>query len=276
MVAPGDAASDSNTGSTDGQTSLTSTDGGTSPTTAGTEGTQGGETMTTAATGTTTDSETTAATDGEDTTAGTGEPMPANCDDFDGTIAYINFDGANLRGGAIDNAPAGVTGNASLAGDWPPYGAGDAEMVFDLLVPHWAQYDICVTAQPPAAPDYEMIVVQSEPYDGNDNILSLIGPDCGNTTSNNVEVLFLSDALNLPEITKAIAISKHLAHRFGLDSVEDNGDLMNQFVANTLNGASFADACNPLGTVATCGGGLTCPQGQQNAHEILTSILGSP
>jgi len=232
--------------------------------------------MTTAATGTTTDSATTDATDGEDTTAGTGGPMPGNCADFDGTIAYINFDGATLRGGAIDNAPAGVTGNAVLAGEWPPYAAGDAEMVFELVLPHWAPYDICLTTQPPTAPDYEMIVVQSEPYDGNDNILSLIGPDCGNTTSNNVEVLFLSDGLNLPEITKAIAISKHLAHRFGLDSVEANGDLMNQFVANTLNGASFEDVCHPLSNVATCAGGLTCPQGLQSAHEILMAVLDNP
>ena len=278
MVAPSDteSATATDTGSTGGRTSLTSTDGGSSPTS---EDTGGVVTMTTA----TTDASTTAgdatATTNDSTdgvTTGTGDPPPGDCNDFDGTIAYINFDGASLRGGAVDNAPAGVTENAALAGDWAPYGADDAEMVFALMQPHWAPFDICLTMQPPQTPDYEMVVVQSEPYDDNDNILSLIGPDCENTASNNVNVLFLSDGLNLPEITKAIAISKHLAHLFGLDDVGDDGDLMNQFVAMTLNGASFTNTCHPLIGAATCAGGVDCAQGQQDAHEMLSTVLGVP
>ena len=273
-----DSSAGAETSETGDRTSLTSTDGGSNPTTTGVTDPSATTSDEGSDTSDTNDTNSTSATtsDTNDTTSDTGEPPLGNCRGFDGTIAYVNFGGASLELGAVDNAPAKITSDATLAGDWPPYAEDDAAMVFELMQPHWAPFDICLTMEEPDALDYEMIVVQSEAYQGNDNILSLTGPDCGNTANNNVTVLFLASGLNLPAITKAIAISKQLAHLFGLDAVDDDGDLMNQFVAMTLNGASFTDSCIPLIVGATCAGGVSCNEGSQDASEMLTDVLGIP
>jgi hypothetical protein len=245
-------------------------------------GSSGGS-MTSGPPGTTTTSPTATTTVGGDTTEGTdtmaGDSTgttggQAGCAGFGGAVAYINFDGADLEIGVVDNAPNGITNNDVLVGSWPAYGDPDAEAVFDTMLAHWASFDICLTMEPPQVADYDMIVVQSVAYMGNDNVVSLGAADCSNTTINNVDVLFLSTNNNLPTITKAIAVSKALAQRFGLDSVMADEDIMNQFIANTLNGASFTNMCLPLGTASTCGGGGPCPAGTQNAFAMLTDIFG--
>jgi len=284
MVAPQgtDAETTAGTGEAGSVTVSSSGGGSSSTTTADTDADADGTAGTATAASTTTDDATDDATDGttDDTTDdgsdSTGVPQPLNCAGFPGTIAYINFDGATLTSGAVDNAPAGITSEPVLAGEWPPYEEGDAEMIFALMQPHWEAFNICLALEPPDRLDYEMIVVQSQAYDDNDNILALTGPDCGNTSNNNVSVLFLATGLGLPEITKAIAISKHLAIQFGLDSVDDDSDLMNEFIGATLNGATFSNTCLPLVMGATCAGGLSCPGGQQNASEMLNELLGGP
>ena len=190
-------------------------------------------------------------------------------------VAYINFGGAELELGAIDNAPENITDEPVLAGVWPPYAEGDEAEVFETVLEHWAGYDICLTMDPGDATDYEMVVVQSVAYMNNDNVLSLNQPDCSNVASNNVEVLFLAEGLNLPTITKAIAISHHLARMFGLDAVNAAGDLMNQFVGSTQNGASFTDECHPFGNAASCAATPSCADDEQNSAEVLASVIGT-
>ncbi len=223
-----------------------------------------------------TTSETDPATAGTTETAGsTGEE--ADCDDFLGSIIYVNIDGATLTKGLADNAPSDITVNETHLGTWGPYSNADIDQVMAVVREHWAPYDVCLTTKRPTALDYSMLVFQSATHNNDPNFPGTSAPpDCSNEEGNNVEVAIASDEANLPVTSKAIIVSKFIARGFfGLESVADaNADLMNTPIANTLNGATFTDVCHDKFAASTCATGPTCAVDQQKAHSYLLDVIG--
>ena len=52
------------------------------------------------------------------------------------------------------------------------------------------------------------------------------------------------------------------------------GDLMNQFLANTQNGAEFTDECLPHAPLHACAPTPGCPPAHQNSAATLNAMLG--
>lgn len=221
--------------------------------------------------------ETTAGVDSSGSSTGSEEstdtgPQPA-CAGFAGRVVYVNMSGAELTMGVVDNAPANITSEDSMVGVWPGYTTADADDVYALVEAHWAPYDVCLTREPPASLDYTMIVVSSETFQ-DPNFVGFGVVDCGDAVQNSVNVVVLSEEAGIATTTKAIAISKHLAHTFGLNSVMNApDDLMNQFVGMTLNGATFTSDCHPIVT-QTCDASVDCGPGEQQSGPYLEIVLG--
>jgi hypothetical protein len=276
---PGDPASDGGaTASTD--TGAASTDDA-SADAASTDGTPTGSDPTTDPTEASADTSTAGASSSggadtsttADSSSDTG-PLPG-CGDFDGRVVYVNMSGADLSMGIIDNAPAGITSNAQLVGTWPGYTTDDADELFALVEGHFAPFHVCLTRDVPLVPDYSMIVVSSEAFEGNPNVIGFDIIDCGDTAPNSVTIIFLSEKAGLATATKAVGLSKHVAHMFGLDSVADApDDLMNQFVALTLNGAGFTETCYAKVTGAMCDSAVGCAAGEQQSGPYLEALFG--
>lgn len=199
----------------------------------------------------------------------TDKPMPACGPDW--PFLFLMFDGIELTGSGIgiDNAPEGIVGDAALIGIHGPYTEPDREAVLDLVRGHFAPAGICVTDTRPPTPDFDMIVVTSDTL-GAPNSLGFVNLDCGDAELNNVNVVFLSDQVNLGVAVRAIAISKFAGSLYGLEEVDANQDIMNRFVGMTSNGATFTEECVPLAEGAVCQPDAACPQGQQSALTRLT------
>jgi len=269
-------------GGDDGSTGAsTGTDAGTttaSTTSSTTGATSTSSTTTTAGSATETSTATTSGAVDESSsgsTAGTDTGIQPGCGGFDGRVVYVNMDGADLEMGLVDNAPANTTSNASLVGTWPGYTTGDADQVYEAVLEHWAPFDVCLTRELPAVPDYTMIVVSSATYQANPNFIGFANIDCSDSVPNSVNIVVLAEEANLPVATKAIGLSKHIAHTFGLESVASaTDDIMNQFVGTTLNGATFTDTCYVSTMTANCDSAVACAVDEQQSGPYLENLLG--
>ena len=203
------------------------------------------------------------------------------CDDPSVQHVYLDFDGATIVMGVVDNGPAYLSSEASLVGDWDPYADDDVDAIVGFVQGHFAPYRICITTEVPTILDYTVVVVTTEAAAGSEMVVTFIHPyDCGNMNLNDLEAVFLHPSLNLPPITKAIAISSALGHRLGLDPVDEPADLMNRFVGNTNNGATFTPDCLPYagaGASLYCQGmnGPACLATEQSSDGYLLSVLGA-
>jgi len=217
---------------------------------------------------------TSGATDTADSSTGDTGPLPA-CGDFDGRVVYVNMAGADLTMGIVDNAPSAITGNEQLVGTWPGYTSADADELFALVEGHFAPYHVCLTRDEPQVPDYSMIVVSSETHQ-NPNFIGFGIIDCEDAELNSVNIVVLSEEAGLATTTKAVGLSKHIGHMFGLDGVVDApDDLMNQFVGTTLNGATFTETCYAKIAGANCESAVECEAGEQQSGPYLESIFGA-
>lgn len=281
---PSDSATEGDvigsTGGSETQTSLDETTGGddTVVTDTLTDPTADPTTVTNADTTTAADETTTATTTDDapdDSTSTTDTGTQPGCADFDGRVIYFDMDGAVLTYGLVDNGPANIVNDDFLAIEWPGYSTDDADEVYALVEEHWAPFHVCVTRDPPQVPDYTLIVVSSETFQGNPNFIGNSHQDCSDATSNSVNVVVLSEEAGIAPTAKAIGISKFAAKMFGLESVDAVEDIMNTSVGSTLNAATFTDECLTKTGAFVCESAVDCAMGEQQSGPYLESIFGA-
>ena len=195
-----------------------------------------------------------------------------------GTI-FVNFDGAQLSAG-YDDSRANVTQISNLAGSFAPYGAGSKrDAVMQALQTDWAAYDVFITDQRPGSGEYTMNMIgPTNPFGG--GVLGIAPLDCNDAqTHNNITFAFHSANDQFPATVQATTVSQEVAHSYGLEHVDEPGDIMNPY--NAGGDAAFIDACIPIvtnGQGIACGSqhAVNCSGGTaQNAHLELLDLFGA-
>lgn len=218
-----------------------------------------------------------------------GDPIPVPADAFmerdpndplfvkQGVI-FINFDGAQLSSGA-DNSKTNTTQIGQLAGNFAAYGNGaKREAVMQASRENFAAYNIIVTENRPASGDYVMNMTgPTNPFGG--GVLGIAPLDCNDAqTHNNITYAFHSINDNFSAAVTATTIGQEVAHSFGLEHVNEPGDIMNPY--NAGGNASFRDECIPVApgqNGIVCGNQHAAQCGsttQQNSHRELLALFG--
>ena len=194
-------------------------------------------------------------------------------------IIFVNFDGAMLTMGS-DDAKNNVTQIGELAGTFAPYGVGDKRTaVMQATRNDWAAYNMDVVDTRPASGEYTMNMTgPTNPFGG--GVLGIAPLDCNDAqTHSNITYAFHSANDNFSAAIQATTVSQEVAHSYGLEHVDEPGDIMNPF--NAGGDASFIDSCIPI---VTNGQGIACVQQHaahcsggtaQNAHLELLDLFGA-
>lgn len=191
-----------------------------------------------------------------------------------GTI-FVNFDGAQLSAGS-DNSINNVTQIQALVGSFAPYGQGaKREAVMQAVRADWAAFSVAITDQRPASGNYTMNMTgPTNPY-GN-GVLGIAPLDCNDEqTHNNITYAFHSDNDGFSATVTATTIGQEVAHSYGLEHVDDPGDIMNPL--NAGGDASFTDRCVQVVNGGSCGSQHAAQCGSpsaQNSYQELMSLFG--
>jgi hypothetical protein len=196
-----------------------------------------------------------------------------------GTI-FVNFDGENLSSG-FDNSQTNSTSIGNLAGPFAAYGEPQGgtkrEAVLAAVRTDWEAYNVIITDSRPASGDYTMNMTgPTNPFGG--GVLGIAPLDCFDSqTHNNITFAFHSANDGFSAATTATTIGQEVAHSYGLEHVDEPGDIMNPF--NAQGDPAFRDACIQIVQ------SLSCPQqhaahcggdgAQQNAHQELLELFGA-
>lgn len=194
-------------------------------------------------------------------------------------VVFVNFDGAQLSPGS-DDAINNITQITNLAGSFAPYGEGaKREAVMQALFTDWSAYDVFITDSRPASGPYTMNMTgPTNPFGG--GVLGIAPLDCFDSqTHSNITYAFHSANDQFSAAVQATTVSQEVAHSYGLEHVDEPGDIMNPY--NAGGDASFIDACIPIVTggqpivcgqqhAAFCEGGTA-----QNAHLELLDLFGA-
>jgi MYXO-CTERM domain-containing protein len=200
-----------------------------------------------------------------------GEPQLAK----QGTI-FVNFDGENLSSG-YDDSHTNTTQLGNLAGPFAAYGEGTKrEAVMEAVRADWAAYNVIITSSRPASGDYTMNMTgPTNPFGG--GVLGIAPVDCSDAqTHNNITFAFHSVNDQFSAATTATTIGQEVAHSYGLEHVNEPGDIMNPY--NAQGDPAFIDRCIdivdsiycPDQHQASCGSAY-----QQNAHLELLELFGT-
>lgn len=188
---------------------------------------------------------------------------------------FVNFDGATLTGG-FDDSRNDITQIDQLVGSFAAYGAGDKRAaVMQAVRADWAPFDVIVTDTRPGSGDYTMNMTgPTNPFGG--GVLGIAPVDCGDAqTHNNITYAFHSAGDQFSAAVQATTIGQEVAHSYGLEHVDEPGDIMNPY--NAGGDASFIDQCIPIVQ------NLYCPaqhqaecgtQSQQNSYRELLTLFG--
>lgn len=194
-------------------------------------------------------------------------------------IIFVNFDGAQLTAGS-DDSRQNRTQIGELAGTFAPYGDGTKrEAVMQAVRQDWTAYNVTIVDERPAAGDYVMNMTgPTNPFGG--GVLGIAPLDCEDRqTRNNITYAFHRVSDNFSASTTATTIGQEVAHSFGLEHVDEPGDIMNPF--NAGGDPSFRDTC--LQIVTSGGGGIVCgsqhadqcgASNRQNSHLELLALFG--
>jgi MYXO-CTERM domain-containing protein len=192
-----------------------------------------------------------------------------------GTI-FVNFDGENLTSG-FDNSHTNTTSIGNLAGAFAPYGDGSKrDAVMEAVRADWAAYNVIVTDTRPGSGDYTMNMTgPTNPFGG--GVLGIAPLDCFDSqTHNNITFAFHSAGDQFSAAITATTIGQEVAHSYGLEHVNEPGDIMNPY--NAGGDARFIDNCIDIVQQ------IACPQQheahcgtayQQNAHQELLELFGT-
>jgi MYXO-CTERM domain-containing protein len=202
-----------------------------------------------------------------------GEPQFAS----QGRI-FVNFDGAQLSSG-WDDSHTDTTQIGECAGSFAAYGEGTKrEAVMQAVRDDWAPYNVIITDTRPASGDYTMNMTgPSNPFGG--GVLGIAPLDCDDSqTHNNITFAFHSVNDGFDASTTATTIGQEVAHSYGLEHVDEPGDIMNPY--NAGGDPSFTDNClNIVGGQVVCpsqhsaecgGSGVT-----QNSNQELLTLFGA-
>ena len=200
------------------------------------------------------------------------DPLPAKQG-----VVFVNFDGATLNSG-WDDSRTNTTQISQLAGPFAAYGSGPKrDAVMQAVREDWAAYNVIITDSRPAQGDYTMNMTgPTNPFGG--GVLGIAPLDCEDAqTHNNITFAFHSASDQFSATVQATTISQEVAHSYGLEHVNEPGDIMNPY--NAGGDASFIDACIQIVSnqgvlcqaqhAAQCGTGFA-----QNAHLELLALFG--
>jgi MYXO-CTERM domain-containing protein len=192
-------------------------------------------------------------------------------------VIFVNFDGATLNSG-FDDSRTNTTQIQQLAGPYAAYGTGPKrEAVMQAVRENWAEYNFIVTDTRPASGDYTMNMTgPTNPFGS--GVLGIAPLDCEDAqTHNNITFAFHSANDQFSATVQATTVSQEVAHSYGLEHVDEPGDIMNPY--NAGGNASFIDACIQIVSnqgiacqaqhAAECGTGSS-----QNAHRELLTMFG--
>jgi MYXO-CTERM domain-containing protein len=188
---------------------------------------------------------------------------------------FVNFDGANLTSG-FDDSRNDITQIGELAGAFAAYGAGDKrEAVMQAVRADWAPFNVVITDARPASGDYTMNMTgPTNPFGG--GVLGIAPLDCDDSqTHNNITYAFHSASDQYSAATTATTIGQEVAHSYGLEHVDEPGDIMNPY--NAGGDASFTDTCITIVQGVACGSQHAAECGstdQQNSYAELMTLFG--
>jgi hypothetical protein len=188
---------------------------------------------------------------------------------------FVNFDGANLSYG-YDDSRNDVTQIGELAGSFAAYGAGDKrEATMQAVRADWAPFNVIITDSRPASGDYTMNMTgPTNPFGG--GVLGIAPLDCDDSqTHNNITYAFHSAGDQFSASTQATTIGQEVAHSYGLEHVDEPGDIMNPY--NAGGDPSFTDTCITIVQGVACGSqhAAECGStGLQNSYAELMTLFG--
>jgi MYXO-CTERM domain-containing protein len=188
---------------------------------------------------------------------------------------FVNFDGAQLTNG-WDDATNDVTQIAELAGSFAAYGAGDKrEATMQAVRADWAPFNVIITDTRPASGSYTMNMTgPTNPFGG--GVLGIAPLDCDDSqTHDNITYAFHSADDQFSAATQATTIGQEVAHSYGLEHVDEPGDVMNPY--NAGGDAAFLDQCIVIVQGVACGSqhAAECGDaGQQNSYAELMTLFG--
>jgi MYXO-CTERM domain-containing protein len=190
---------------------------------------------------------------------------------------FLNFDGANLSSG-YDDSTNNTTQIGECAGNFAPYGDGaKRDATVQAVRDDWEAYNVVIVDARPESGDYTMCMIgPSNPFGG--GVLGIAPLDCDDQqTHNNITYAFHSVNDGFDASTTATTIGQEVAHSYGLEHVDEEGDIMNPY--NAGGDPSFTDVC-----IGIVGGGIVCgsqhaaecgSQNQQNSHQELLTLFGA-
>ncbi|MEM6995103.1 MAG: Ig-like domain-containing protein [Myxococcota bacterium] len=191
-----------------------------------------------------------------------------------GTI-FVNFDGANLSSG-FDDSINNVTQIGQLAGSFAAYGEGSKrEAVMQAVRADWAEFNVAITETRPASGDYTMNMTgPTNPFGG--GVLGIAPLDCNDSqTHNNITYAFHSENDGFSAAVTATTIGQEVAHSYGLEHVDEPGDIMNPY--NAGGDAAFTDQCIQIVQSVSCGSQHSAQCGSstsQNSYQELLALFG--
>ncbi len=193
-------------------------------------------------------------------------------------VMFINFDGANLSYGE-DDSSNDRTQIGQCAGPFSAYGNGAKRAAtLQAVKQDWSPFNVVITESRPNSGNYTMCMTgPTNPFGG--GVLGVAPLDCNDQQDRNVVFAFHSANDQFPASTQATTISQEIAHAYGLEHVNEEGDIMNPY--NAGGDPSFLDQCITIvpnnGQIyctqqhaAECGGNGTT----QNSYQELMTLFG--
>ena len=185
---------------------------------------------------------------------------------------FLNFEGAQLKGGGSDsktNQTRLILGSslAFPAQSWTSMGGKDKGLkdVLTELRLLYGNYAVEFVTKRPDSGDYTMVMSGGNGdgcKKGGAGTVGIAPLDCKNSNKNDIVLVYgdrLSSAKKL-----AFVIAHELGHSFGLEHVSDNTDIM----APALSGSTCC------WTTSAVSGGGTCGRTTQDAKKVLSDNLG--
>ncbi len=193
-------------------------------------------------------------------------------------VIFVNFDEITMAATPGEDSQSDSTG-IFPGQHFAAYGGAMAERaaVMQAVRADWAAYNIVVVDQRPSSGDYTMNVTSpTNPLGA--GVLGIAPLDCHDAMPNNVTFAFHGAQDGFGPAIQATTIGQEVAHSFGLEHVDEPGDIMNPY--NAGGDPAFLDKCIDVvanGAPVLCGmqHAEHCgSQTSQNAHQELLTLFG--
>ena len=197
---------------------------------------------------------------------------------------FLNFDGADLVFGSVDDAPNNQTSISipgySLSGPYPPYGAGTkADQIYAAVLKDFEDFpQVEITRERPANGPYTMAMIG--PHALMNMGRGVSWNDCGNQNLDNVAFAFFGADDGFSVEATAKTISHEIGHTLGLEHTALTDAIMVQGGDEPVS--EFQDACTQV-VLGYGDNGYKCPSAhtmacedaaRQNSVLELQTVLG--